>query len=151
MINEVEAKNAFPISVFSDYKKSATPEIVDLNQQMYLEIIDKNNKKSCVCCGEILRSTTIVKFVQKNNPFYGIFKAAEKLALKGLEFENVESVKFLLINDPPNWTIKNDNECVFTWIRAPDIFLIILRIEKDGDNLIVYYFMPHTLRLKKIT
>jgi hypothetical protein len=159
----------YPVTVTMDWK-GRFEEKVDLNKQMFLEIIYEDGRKFRLGCGKILRSEQIVKFIEQGESPFGPFIAKEKMAFRGLEFQGVKSMEFVLEKETlSNWRIsgeedykrfwfdyfvglmKDKRQCIFTWIQAPETFTIIFRIEKIGDEFVVYRFMPHNLKLSRIT
>ena len=161
---------SYPVIVKKDWKGLIPEEKVDLNKQMFLEITKQDGEKFRVSCGKILHSNKIVKFIEKGEVPWGPFLAKEKMAFRGLEFENVKSIEFVIEKEALfDWRISGDDDyknfwwdyfiapmegkrqCLFLWVQAPETFTIFFRIEKIGDEFIVYHFMPHTLNLGRIT
>ena len=161
---------SYPVIVRMDWKEIIPEKKVDLNKQMFLEIIREDGKKFRAGCGKILRSEQIVKFIEKGEAPWGPFLAKEKMAFRGLEFHGVKSIEFVLEKEAlSDWRIsgeddykrlwwdyfiapmKDKRQCLFMWIQAPETFTIIFRIEKIGDEFIVYHFMPQNLKLSRIT
>ena len=69
---------SYPVIVRMDWKGIIPEKKVDLNKQMFLEIIREDGKKFRIGCGKILRSEQIVKFIEKGEAPWGPFLAKEK-------------------------------------------------------------------------